>query len=116
MLSTQFRRGANASLKRSVLKRLALITAGRTNMPKVFLSYARSDGSIVDKIAQDLKRNEIGVWDSQDLRSGQSWQPQIEKAINTADFMLLFLSPAILESKTVWHEYPRRCLTKTGAS
>ena len=74
-------------------------------MPKVFLSYARSDGSIVDKIAQDLKRNEIGVWDSQDLRPGQSWQPQIEKAINTADFMLLFLSPAILESKTVWHEY-----------
>ena len=75
-------------------------------MPTVFLSYARPDAQVVDRIASDLRRQGVHLWmDRQDLVAGQEWLPQIEQAISSADFMLVSLSKASLSSKWVQREY-----------
>jgi hypothetical protein len=88
-------------------------------MPNVFLSYARSDASLVDRIANDLRQQGIEIWmDRQDLIPGQKWLPQIEQAISRADFMLVFISKASIASKWVQHEYQAMFTTqaRTGGT
>lgn len=75
-------------------------------MPTVFLSYARPDARVVDRIARDLRIQGVDLWmDRQDLVAGQEWLPQIENAITKADFMLVFISKASLGSAWVSQEY-----------
>jgi hypothetical protein len=75
-------------------------------MPTVFLSYAKADAQMVDRVARDIQSQGVDVWmDRQDLRAGQEWLPQIEEAISKADFMLVFISKSSLDSKWVQREY-----------
>lgn len=75
-------------------------------MSTVFLSYSRSDSQIVDKIAQDLQREGIEIWfDRQDIKPGQNWKEQIEKALNDASFLIVFISKNSLQSRAVQLEY-----------
>jgi hypothetical protein len=76
--------------------------------PAVFLSYAREDRALVDKIANDLKCQGIRLWmDRQDLITGQKWLPQIREAITTADVMIVFLSKASRFSRAVQYEFEK---------
>ncbi len=75
-------------------------------MPLVFLSYAREDAAMVDRIAGDLKAKGINVWlDRDSLNPGESWVEQIEGAINRSDFLLFFISRGSLKSKWALVEY-----------
>lgn len=75
-------------------------------MSFVFLSYARSDAQIVDKIANDLQKEGFDLWfDRRNLIAGQNWQNQIEKAITEAAFVIVFISQNSLQSKWVQEEY-----------
>lgn len=75
-------------------------------MSFVFLSYARSDAQIVDKIANDLQKEGFDLWfDRRNLIAGQNWQSQIEKAITEAAFVIVFISKNSLQSKWVQEEY-----------
>lgn len=75
-------------------------------MPAVFFSYARQDAPVVDDIARDLRSQGVDLWmDRQDLRAGDEWAPQIEKAISGAEFMLVFISSASQQSSMVRREY-----------
>lgn len=75
-------------------------------MPTVFLSYARQDAQAVSRVADDLRRRGVELWmDRQDLVAGDEWLPQIEAAISKADFMLVFISNASLNSAWVQREY-----------
>lgn len=75
-------------------------------MPNVFLSYARSDAPMVERVARDLRSQGVALWmDRQDLIPGEAWLPQIEQAITYADFMLVFISAASLRSNWVRKEY-----------
>jgi hypothetical protein len=75
-------------------------------MPTVFLSYARTDAEMVDRIAADLKAEGINVWLDRDrLTPGESWVEQIEGAIKRSDFLLFFISRNSLKSKWAMAEY-----------
>jgi hypothetical protein len=75
-------------------------------VPNVFLSYARSDAPMVERVARDLRSQGVALWmDRQDLIPGDAWLPQIEQAITSADFMLVFISAASLQSNWVRKEY-----------
>lgn len=75
-------------------------------MSTVFLSYSRSDSQVVDKIAKDLQREGIEIWfDRQDIKPGQNWKEQIEKALNDASFLIVFISKNSLQSRAVQLEY-----------
>lgn len=75
-------------------------------MPTIFLSYARPDAEAVDRIAGDLRSQGVEPWlDRQDIVAGDEWLPQIETAISRAEFMLVFISQASLQSRWVKREY-----------
>lgn len=77
-------------------------------MPRVFLSYSRSDKEIVDRISRDLSRYGVDFWmDRQNLIAGQEWLPQIRQAISDAEFMIVFLSAASLRSDAIRIEFAK---------
>jgi len=75
-------------------------------MSFIFLSYARSDAQIVDKIANDLQKEGFNLWfDRLNLVVDEDWESQIEKAITEAAFVIVFISKNSLQSKWVQEEY-----------
>ena len=62
---------------------------------RVFLSYGRTDGSaLADRLEQDLIRRGHQVWrDRSALRTGASWEAQIEDAILSHEVFLCLLTP-----------------------
>lgn len=74
--------------------------------PRVFLSYSSNDRSIVERVASILKKRDVDVWfDEWKLRVGDSLISEIEKGIQRADFIVLFISSHSLSSKWVREEY-----------
>lgn len=62
-------------------------------VPFVFLCHASEDASLVRKINSDLRRSGVLTWlDKQDLLPGDDWQRKIEEAIESSDYVLVFLS------------------------
>jgi hypothetical protein len=59
----------------------------------IFISYARENRDIAERLYMDLRRNNIDVWlDSKNLLPGQNWKLEIQKKIETAAFFLLVIS------------------------
>ena len=60
---------------------------------KVFISYAREDVKIAQKICQDLKAEGIEPWlDIEQTLPGQDWTDAISRAIQESSFFLLLYS------------------------
>lgn len=60
---------------------------------KIFLSYASSDRSQVQKLYEHLVGLETDPWlDVENLLPGQDWKMEIQKALDDADVILLCLS------------------------
>ena len=69
-------------------------------VPTVFLCHASEDAEVVRKINSDLRRSGILTWlDAQDLLPGDSWLRSIEEAIESSDFVLVFLSDRSVQKK-----------------
>ena len=76
-----------------------------TSKAPAFFSYAREDSSLALRIASDLKSAGTNVWlDQLDIRPGQQWDLQVEKALNACDEMLVILSPTSVDSRNVMDE------------
>ena len=60
---------------------------------KVFISYAREDSEIAQRLYDDLKRAGVELWlDRENLLPGQDWDVEISKAINESTFFLALIS------------------------
>ncbi len=68
---------------------------GQPHGKRVFISYGRADAQeLADRLEADLKARGYDVWlDRSQMQSGQSWQEQIERAIEAADYFVAILSP-----------------------
>jgi hypothetical protein len=65
-----------------------------------FISYAREDTGFVLRLAGDLKARGANIWlDQLDIRPGQPWDREVERALTDCDEMLVILSPASIASK-----------------
>lgn len=61
--------------------------------PKVFISYAREDLETAKQIFKFLKQNNLTPWlDKLNLLPGQDWELEIQKAIESSDYILICLS------------------------
>ena len=72
-----------------------------TKRATVFLSYARQDTSIAERICQALLKHDYRVWSEADLMAGTNWASGVSSAIDEAvkhGFVLLLLSEASLKS------------------
>lgn len=59
----------------------------------VFISYAREDKRIAERLYMDLRRNNLNAWlDTKCLLPGQNWRNEIETVINECAFFILLIS------------------------
>jgi hypothetical protein len=73
--------------------------------PFIFVSYARRDSEVVSRIVDELQNLGIRTWvDSAQLIAGTSWVRAISDALQEAQALLFFISPASVQSKVVTHE------------
>ncbi len=77
--------------------------------PRVFISYARSDG---ETFASDLRTRlenqepEITLWqDRAQLEGGVGWWKQIASALDNVEFLVLVMTPAAMKSPVARKEW-----------
>ena len=64
-----------------------------SNAPAVFLSYAKEDSEVAERLYDALTLLGARPWmDSHDLIPGQDWKREIRSAIQRSDFVILLLS------------------------
>jgi len=81
------------------------IRPSKTQGTKVFISYAHQDKTFARKLAGELENDGNKVWwDFDDLKGGQDWQKEIERAIKQCDFFLVALTPDAVASEWVGNE------------
>jgi hypothetical protein len=63
--------------------------------PHVFVSYVREDRHLVEKLCNELKRNNVTVWlDREKIRPGERWQIAIRRAIEEGALFIACFSKA----------------------
>ncbi len=73
--------------------------------PSVFLSYARSDRDLVQKIGQRLREAGLEVWDPDEkILPGANWTDELKAALDSAGALVVFISPEAMASRTVSYE------------
>jgi hypothetical protein len=76
-----------------------------TEIPSIFLSYARADSAFVLKLAKALRSAGTNLWlDQVDIRGGDVWERAVEDALKTSSCLLVVLSPAAVASTNVTDE------------
>lgn len=69
---------------------------------EIFFSYARKDSDMVEELKKQLRPLElvgdISVWYDPDIRAGSDWEKEIDKHLNMAHIILLFVSPNFVNS------------------
>jgi WD40 repeat protein len=75
--------------------------------PRVFISYARSDGEqFATALRRALQRQNIPLWqDRVAMEGGRDWWLQIEEALNKVKFMVMVMTPNALTSPIVKKEW-----------
>jgi hypothetical protein len=72
----------------------SLLVTMHKREPSVFLSYARADSAVVERVADGLGAAGVRVWlDKMDLKAGTNWIQEIERELSAADFVVFFISP-----------------------
>src|SRR5215831_19612369 len=67
-------------------------------MARIFLCHATEDKAQVCEVYQQLKALGFAPWlDEEDILPGQDWDYEIEQALETADFVMVFLSTRSVE-------------------
>ena len=82
-------------------------SANASRAPRVFLSYARTDGEqFAAELRQRLEAEHIPLWqDRVGMEGGRDWWQQITEALDVVEFMVLVMTPAAMQSETVRKEW-----------
>lgn len=75
--------------------------------PRVFISYARSDGEpLATELRQRLEAEHIPLWqDRIGMEGGRDWWQQITEALDKVEFMVLVMTPVAMLSEAVHKEW-----------
>src|SRR5947209_10160297 len=76
-------------------------------VPRVFISYARSDGEpFATQLRQRLETEHIPAWqDRVGMGGGGDWWLQITEALDQVEVMVLVMTPAAMQSEMVRREW-----------
>jgi hypothetical protein len=95
LVSQAIDRGLNEDAVLSVIRRslTSAIAAEGEKGPTVFLSYSSADKELVRKFARGLEQRGVSAWfDEMNLRPGDVWGRQIERALDSSDYIVFFVS------------------------
>ncbi len=86
---------------------------------KVFLSYAHEDDAWCAELSRHLGALKhgsiINLWTDFKISPGEPWDERIQLELNSADLILLLVSPAFIDSKFCWREEMVRAIERHHA-
>src|SRR5712692_7685383 len=69
---------------------------------KIFFCYAHEDEALLNKLKAQLRplqrQGLLDVWYDRDISAGTDWERQIKEQLNTAQIILLLVSPDFMDS------------------
>jgi len=69
---------------------------------KIFFCYAHEDETLLNTLKKHLRplqrQGLIDMWYDRDISAGTEWEHEITEQINTADIILLLISPDFMDS------------------
>ncbi|WP_333997139.1 DnaB-like helicase C-terminal domain-containing protein [Burkholderia gladioli] len=72
------------------------------NQISIFISYSHKDERFKDSLEEHLaslkRRGKISSWTDRKITAGSSWKSEIDRNIETADIILLLVSPSFIAS------------------
>jgi hypothetical protein len=71
----------------------SLLVTQQKREPTVFLSYARADSVVVERVADGLRAAGVRVWLDRMIMADTDWMQEIERELSAADFVAFFISP-----------------------
>ena len=74
------------------------------NEKYIFVSYAHKDSPIVLPIVETLSKESFRVWYDSGIEAGTEWPEYIEDHLARAEIVLIFMSPATVESRNCRNE------------
>lgn len=73
---------------------------------RIFCGYAHEDQALFRQLKAALavliRQDAVSIWHYGDLLPGDQWEEEIERELNTADIILLLISPAFIASDYCW--------------
>jgi hypothetical protein len=66
---------------------------------RVFISYARTDSAYAEVVARALGHAGRSVWSDREIRAGEDWDFEIQKALRDASVVVLIVSADSLASQ-----------------
>ena len=86
---------------------------------KLFFSYSHKDEALRDELAEHLanlrRQEKINVWHDRKIPAGGEWRNEIDGHLNSADLILLLISPAFLDSDFCYQDEMQRALDRHEA-
>ncbi len=83
---------------------------------EIFFSYAREDELLRDELAKQLRNLErlgfITVWHDRNISAGTEWASEIDARLNTAQIILLLISPDFMNSDYCYSSEMERALER----
>jgi 2-polyprenyl-3-methyl-5-hydroxy-6-metoxy-1,4-benzoquinol methylase len=78
---------------------------------KIFISHSSKNKTVVRKLVQDLRKNNVDVWfDEDDVDVGDSLITEIQKGIKESDFLAIWLTKESVESGWVTREWETKLM------
>lgn len=82
----------------------------------VFYSYSHRDEALKEKLDEQLsvlkRRGLISTWHDREIAAGTNWKDQIDDHLDTADVILLLVSPSFIASDYCWDREMKRALER----
>ncbi len=86
----------------------------------LFISYARKDNALFEELREQLvsleRQGVIRVWHDREVQAGQEWRNEIHDKLETADIVMLLLSPSFIASDFCWKVETARALERGEAA
>lgn len=82
----------------------------------IFCGYAHEDESLFQQLKKALailiRQEDADIWHYGNLLPGDQWEYTIKRELNTADIILLLISPAFIASDYCWSKEMRWAITR----
>ena len=82
----------------------------------IFFSYAREDETLLNKLKKHLRplqrQGLIDVWYDRDISAGTEWEQEIKQHLNSAQIVLLLVSPDFMDSDYCYSIEMKRALER----
>lgn len=91
-----------------------------SNQPlEVFISYSHKDENLKEELevhlASLIREAKIKPWQDRDIEAGEEWDDEIRKNLETAQIILLLITPRFLASRYCFDEETQRALERHEA-